>query len=83
MRRLVEEGRIGAPHLARFSLRDGTNYVDRPYLAEIERFTIMDVGPRLFDLSLYFVGKSATFPARRSDWAPGCGPGRLYYAPGA
>ena len=58
MRRLVEEGRVGALHFARFSFRHGTdNYVNQPYLAEIERFTIMDVGLHLLDLARLFMGE--------------------------
>ena len=58
MRRLVGEGRIGTPHFARFSFRHGyDNYVNQPYLAEIERFTIMDVGLHLLDLARHFMGE--------------------------
>ena len=60
MKSLVNAGRIGTPHFARFSFRHGyDNYKNQPYLAEIERFTIMDVGLHLFDLARHFMGDVA------------------------
>jgi len=57
MKALLDKGRIGAPHFARFSFRHGyDNYANQPYLAEIKRFTIMDVGLHLFDLARHFMG---------------------------
>lgn len=55
---LIAAGRIGTPHWARFSFRHGyDNYGNQPYLAKIERFTIMDVGLHLFDLARHFMGE--------------------------
>jgi predicted dehydrogenase len=52
---------IGPLHFARFSFRHGyDNYVNQPYLAEIARFTIMDVGLHLFDLARHLVGEVRT-----------------------
>lgn len=52
---------LGRLHFARFSFRHGyDNYVNQPYLAEIERFTIMDVGLHLFDLARHLVGEAVT-----------------------
>jgi len=60
MKSLIAEGRIGAPHFARFSFRHGyDNYQNQPYLAKIERFTLMDVGLHLFDLARHFMGDVA------------------------
>lgn len=57
MRQMIDSGQIGRPHFARFSFRHGyDNYKNQPYLAEIERFTIMDVGLHLFDLARHFMG---------------------------
>lgn len=59
LKAMIEKGRIGTPHFARFSFRHGyDNYVNQPYLAEIERFTIMDVGLHLFDLARHFMGEA-------------------------
>lgn len=61
MKALVDEGRLGRLHFGRFSFRHGyDNYVNQPYLAEIERFTIMDVGLHLFDLARHFFGEVET-----------------------
>jgi D-apiose dehydrogenase len=61
MRDMIEAGQIGIPHFGRFSFRHGyDNYKNQPYLAEIERFTIMDVGLHLFDLARLFMGDVAT-----------------------
>src|SRR5690606_25759372 len=58
--RRLAEGQLGKVHFARFSFRHGyDNYVNQPYLAEIERFTIMDVGLHLFDLSRHLVGEAS------------------------
>lgn len=60
MKALVDEGVIGRPHQAQFSFRHGyDNYVNQPYLREIERFAIMDVGLHLFDVARFFLGEVA------------------------
>jgi predicted dehydrogenase len=62
---------IGPIHFARFSFRHGyDNYVNQPYLAEIERFTIMDVGLHLFDLARHLVGEVATIDCRTQRLNP-------------
>lgn len=61
MREIIKSGRIGAPHFARLSFRHGyDNYRNQPYLAQIERFTIMDLGLHLFDLARLFMGEVTT-----------------------
>ncbi|NVK35206.1 MAG: Gfo/Idh/MocA family oxidoreductase [Rhodobacteraceae bacterium] len=58
MKAMIDEGSIGTPHFARFAFRHGyDNYANQPYLAQIERFTIMDVGLHLFDLARHFMGE--------------------------
>ncbi|MEM9204902.1 MAG: Gfo/Idh/MocA family oxidoreductase [Pseudomonadota bacterium] len=55
---LVDQGRIGTPTYGRFSFRHGyNNYVNQPYLAEIERFALMDVGIHLYDVARFFLGE--------------------------
>ena len=50
-------GALGQIEHARFTFRHGyDNYVNQPYLAEIERFAIADVGTHLFDLAQLFCG---------------------------
>ena len=61
MKALVDQGVIGTPHLGQFSFRHGyDNYVNQPYLKEIERFAIMDVGLHLFDVARSFLGEVAS-----------------------
>ena len=60
MREQISLGRIGVPHFARFSFRHGyDNYRNQPYLAQIERFSILDLGLHLFDLARLFMGEVA------------------------
>ncbi len=67
-RRLPDLGRL---HFARFSFRHGyDNYKNQPYLAEIERFTIMDVGLHLFDLARHLVGEATTLTCRTQRLNP-------------
>jgi predicted dehydrogenase len=55
--RRVQNGDLGRVDYARFSFRHGyDNYVNQPYLAEIEQFSIADVGTHLFDLAQLFCG---------------------------
>lgn len=58
MGEMVDAGTLGRLNFAQFSFRHGyDNYRNQPYLAEIERFTIMDVGLHLFDLARRFMGE--------------------------
>lgn len=60
MKDLLDKDTIGAPHFARFTFRHGyDNYANQPYLTQIERFAIMDVGLHLFDLARLFLGEVA------------------------
>ncbi len=57
----LKAGEVGKIQFARFSFRHGyDNYKNQPYLAEIERFTLMDVGLHLFDLARSLVGEAKT-----------------------
>lgn len=61
MKAMVDSGDLGELHFAQFSFRHGyNNYANQPYLAEVERFTIMDVGLHLFDLARHFLGEVRT-----------------------
>lgn len=69
--RRIAAGELGKIHFARLSFRHGyDNYVNQPYLAEIERFTLMDVGLHLFDLSRHLVGEVATLSCRTQRLNP-------------
>lgn len=71
MKKLVDNGVIGAPHLAHFSFRHGyDNYVNQPYLAKIDRFAIMDVGLHLFDVARHFMGEVASLSCTTQSLNP-------------
>lgn len=71
MGELVDAGALGRLNFARFSFRHGyDNYVNQPYLAEIERFTIMDVGLHLFDLARRFLGEADSLFCRTQRLNP-------------
>ncbi len=59
LKALVDAGRIGTPAWARVSFRHGyDNYRNQPYLKDIERFAIMDVGLHLFDVARWLMGEA-------------------------
>ena len=59
-KRLIDDGAVGRPFYGSFAFRHRFDaYRTQPYLAEIERFTIMDVGLHLFDLARFFFGEVA------------------------
>lgn len=69
--RRLAAGELGKIHFARFSFRHGyDNYQNQPYLAQIERFTIMDVGLHLFDLARHLVGEAETLSCRTQRLNP-------------
>ncbi len=54
---LLREGAIGEPFFARISFRTPYDvYANQPYLAEGERFIILDLGIHLLDLARCFMG---------------------------
>lgn len=67
----IEAGVIGTPHFAQFSFRHGFNhYETQPYLTEIDRFAIMDVGLHLFDIARHFMGEVATLSCTTQSLNP-------------
>lgn len=55
----ISEGRIGNPFFGRISCRhDFDIYGPQPYLAEVERFAILDVGIHLLDLARFYFGEA-------------------------
>jgi predicted dehydrogenase len=58
VRQAIDDGRIGVPFFGRVSCRhDYDIYAVQPYLAEIERFAILDVGIHLLDLARFYFGE--------------------------
>jgi predicted dehydrogenase len=69
--RRIAAGELGKVHFARFAFRHGyDNYVNQPYLAQIERFALLDVGLHLFDLSRHLVGETRTLSCRTQRLNP-------------
>lgn len=67
----IERGDLGRIHFARLAFRHGyDNYRNQPYLARIERFTLMDVGLHLFDLARHLVGETTTLACRTQRLNP-------------
>jgi predicted dehydrogenase len=61
----IAAGDIGHPYFAHISFRHGyDNYRNQPYLAELERFSIMDVGLHLFDLARWLMGEVESLHCR-------------------
>jgi len=55
---VIESGAIGTPNWARLSFRTGYNvYRGQPYLAEVERLVILDLGIHVLDLARFFLGE--------------------------
>jgi predicted dehydrogenase len=71
IKRSISSGDIGTPHFAHVSFRHGyDNYRNQPYLAELERFSIMDVGLHLFDLARWFMGDVESLHCRTQRYNP-------------
>jgi len=70
-KRLLEEGAIGAPFYADINFRHRFDvYARQPYLAEVERLSIMDVGLHLFDLARFFLGEVTSLHCRTQRLNP-------------
>ena len=60
IRNALDQPSIGYPFFGRISFRhDYDIYAVQPYLAEVERFAILDVGIHLIDLARFFFGEVA------------------------
>lgn len=69
--RRIASGDLGQVHFARFDFRHAyDNYKNQPYLAQIERFSIMDVGLHLFDLTRSLVGEARSLSCRAQRLNP-------------
>jgi predicted dehydrogenase len=58
VKQVIDQGTIGTPNWARIGFRTGYDiYKGQPYLANEERFAILDVGIHVLDLARYFLGE--------------------------
>jgi predicted dehydrogenase len=59
LRGLIDDGEIGRPTFARLSWRTAIDvYSNQPYLVDVERFMIMDVGVHMLDLDRFLLGEA-------------------------
>jgi predicted dehydrogenase len=71
LKQRIAAGDIGDPYFAHISFRHGyDNYRNQPYLAELERFSIMDVGLHLFDLARWLMGEVESLHCRTQRYNP-------------
>lgn len=72
LERRLKAGEIGRPTFARLAFRHGYDvYANQPYLAETERFAIMDVGLHLFDVARFLLGDARDVHCRTQSLKPG------------
>ena len=58
IRQILDDGAIGQPRWGRLSWRSGFDVLAKqPYLAEMSRFALMDVGVHLIDLARFLFGE--------------------------
>jgi predicted dehydrogenase len=61
VQRALRSGAIGTPTFGRISFRTGWDiYAKQPYLAQEERFILLDLGIHLLDIARVFLGEVAT-----------------------
>lgn len=71
-RALIDEGRIGEPVWGRFTFRTGYDiYAGQPYLAEVERFILLDVGIHMLDVARVLLGEAESVFCRSQTIRPG------------
>jgi predicted dehydrogenase len=71
LHRRLRAGIVGEPRFAQISFRHAyDNYKNQPYLAEIERFAIMDVGLHLFDVARWLMGEATSLFCRTQQLNP-------------
>jgi predicted dehydrogenase len=72
LQRRIEDGAIGRPAFARLLFRHGFDvYANQPYLAQTERFALMDVGLHLFDVARFLLGDARDVHCRTQSLRPG------------
>jgi len=72
VRRALESGAIGTPTFGRISFRTGWDiYAKQPYLAEEERFILLDLGIHLLDIARVFLGEVTAVQCQTQRIRPG------------
>lgn len=71
VRRLIDEGVVGTPFFAHVAWRTGYDVVaGQPYLAQVERFILLDLGIHLLDLARFLLGEVREVYARSQRTLP-------------
>ena len=69
---VLRSGAIGEPVWGQFSFRTGYDiYAGQPYLAEVERFVLLDLGIHVLDIARVFMGEAETVACRSQSVRPG------------
>lgn len=72
VREVLEQGTIGEPFFARISWRTGYDvYANQPYLAEEERFLVLDLVIHLLDVARFLLGEVRRLTCRTASIRPG------------
>jgi len=59
LHRVLSEGRIGRPFRARIDFISGfPTFINQPYLKDMEKFILMDIGTHLLDLARFLFGEA-------------------------
>lgn len=71
VKRVLDEGEIGAPFWGRVSFRSGFDvFSGQPYLAKGKRFIIEDLGIHILDIARFLLGDAAAITARTARINP-------------
>ena len=71
LREVIAAGAIGTPSFARLSFRHRFDvYAGQPYLAQVARLALMDVGIHLYDLARLFMGEVASLTCETQMRSP-------------
>lgn len=72
VQRVLQSGAIGTPTFGRISFRTAYDiYAGQPYLANEERFILLDLGVHVLDLARVFLGEVATVQCQTQSIRPG------------
>ena len=72
VKRVLQSGAIGTPTFGRISFRTGHDiYGKQPYLANEERFILLDLGIHVLDLARVFLGEVQTVQCQTQSIKPG------------
>lgn len=72
VRAALDSGVLGRPYFGRVSFRTGYDvYGNQPYLAEVDRFILLDMGAHVLDLARWLLGEVERLSCRTAQVKPG------------